>query len=92
MKHWIARVRIGNAIGEREHVIRDEAEAELHRAAGWRVEGPFTPESDYRRDVKGLCAVMVRCAEKLESFGNEEPAGVASRLRDVANRFEREER
>jgi hypothetical protein len=44
IRHWIARVRIGNAIGEREHVIRDEAEAELHRAAGWQVEGPFVPE------------------------------------------------
>jgi hypothetical protein len=43
-RHWIARVRIGNAIGEREHVIRDEAAAELHRAAGWQIEGPFVPE------------------------------------------------
>jgi hypothetical protein len=44
MRHWIARVRVGNAIGEREHVIRDRADAVLHRAAGWQVEGPFVPE------------------------------------------------
>jgi hypothetical protein len=45
-KHWIARVRIGSGVGEREHVVRDPGYADQLRDEGWDVTGPFVLEED----------------------------------------------